>query len=736
VSEDREQLRGVIASLLGPDQAGLGPDQAGLGPDQAGLGPDQALRNEPGLIDSAVRAASSTLERWSRGAPLRRLLGGIERDVLTSPGEWVALEASVGLPGKLAGKAGFMLDDNLVAEVDIGDGPEARAMIRAPSAGLYRVSFKLGPALPSVGHALLQVASTRPVILVDALLLLAGDGRSPPPIAPLLHAMVAADLELAYFDIGEKDSRPAIHEALTAHRLPLGACSSYAAEVAAVESLGVDLARLFGFAAVHRLRGKGVPVCAIVTERFVDQVALLGQIVVLTPDEARRRLDADGFASERVHVQGFLAERAAIDPTTWRLDRATGSQLVMGNSVIAELDNKRARERLFEWIDTARSSIHLQVYIIRSSSFADELVVRLIRRAREGVSVRLMVDALYSDQDVLGRNNPVLLALNAEANVEVLALGPIGSRRDVDVPRLKQRDHRKLVIVDGERALVSGRNAADPYYRSFSEVAIHDQTDHERIPWLDAHVELAGPIVSEVQRCFLSTWIEQGGTPPRDRSVLLPELARAGPIAARLVVHRGLVDANGLAMYESLLESAEHHVYIVNDFPIVSTLERAISRLLTRGIRVELLTGSAATRRADGSLFPAPVHRTLFEHMVKARLEPLMLAGVKVYEFGTPELPTIVARGGRVRAYVHAKMMSVDGRVCSVGSANLDATASFWESEANIVVEDMAFTSALEAELRELIATSFELDHRSDYWLSERAQRAVVSKLWPGSVYG
>jgi phosphatidylserine/phosphatidylglycerophosphate/cardiolipin synthase-like enzyme len=720
VSEDREQreqLRGVIASLLGPDG-------------------DRSPVEQPSLIDTAVRVASSTLERWSRGAPLRRLLGGIERDVLTSPGEWVALEAKVGLSGKLGGTAGFMLDDTLIKEVEIGEGPEVCAMVRAPGPGLYRVSVKLGSAVPLVGHAVLQVAATRPVILVDALLLLGADARTPPAIASLLHALAAADLELAYFDIGEKDSRPAIHEVLTAHQLPMGACSSYAAEVAAVESLGVDLARLFGFAAVHRLRGKGVPVCAIVTERFVDHVALLGPVVVLQPSEAWKRLETDGFAPEREQVERFLAARAASDPMTWRLDQATGSQLVLGNTVTAELDNQRARERLFELIDTANSSIHLQLYIIRPSSFADELVVRLIRRAREGVHVRVMADALYSEQEVLGRTNPLLLALNAEANVEVLALGPIGSRHDVDVHRLKQRDHRKLMIIDGERAIVSGRNAADPYYRGFCEVAIHDQTEHERIPWLDAHVELAGPIVSEVQRAFLTTWDEHGGLPPTDRGMLLPELPRTGPIGARLVVHRGLVDANGLAMYESLLESAEHHVYIVNDFPFVSTLERAISRLLTRGIRVELLTGNAATRRDDGSLFPARVHRTLFEHMVKARLEPLMLAGVKVYEFATPVLPTIVARGGRVRPYVHAKLMSVDGRVCSVGSANLDATASFWESEANIVVEDMAFTSALETQLRELIDRSFALDPRSDYWQSERAQRAVVGKLWPGSVYG
>jgi hypothetical protein len=74
VNEDREQLRGVIAALLEPD---------------GGLEEDHHAEQQPSLLDSAVRAASSTLERWSRGAPLRRLLGGIERDVLTSAGEWV-----------------------------------------------------------------------------------------------------------------------------------------------------------------------------------------------------------------------------------------------------------------------------------------------------------------------------------------------------------------------------------------------------------------------------------------------------------------------------------------------------------------------------------------------------------------------------------------------------------------------------------------------------------------------
>ena len=114
---------------------------------------------------------------------------------------------------------------------------------------------------------------------------------------------------------------------------------------------------------------------------------------------------------------------------------------------------------------------------------------------------------------------------------------------------------------------------------------------------------------------------------------VLPELQPSGSAAGRLVVHRGFTETNGLAMYEAMFDVADDHVYIVNDFPIVAALERAIHRLLAREVSVKLLIGSATARRDDGTFFPAPLHRTLFEYMVKGKLEPLLLAGVEVYEF-------------------------------------------------------------------------------------------------------
>jgi phosphatidylserine/phosphatidylglycerophosphate/cardiolipin synthase-like enzyme len=678
------------------------------------------------MLDAAARSLGASMERWGRNPSLRRLLGGVRRDVLTSPGEQVELSASLGVSAKLGTTARFYIDDAVVAEVPIGNSPEVRTMIRAPSPGIHRVGIKVcndrGEVVSDViGHRLLQVASGRPVVLVDAALFLPRLPDDPTPRT---------------LDIHEKNRDALIHEQVLNQRLPPGAILVYSAEEEELRSLGVDFVAMFASTAIRRLRAKGVPVTTILTERDEEsEESRAERVTLMAPATALSRALAGDFSREIEQAAQLLRDRASTNPLDWRLDQTTESHLVQGNSFHAELDNGKARRRLFAAFDEADSTIHIQFYIVRPSAFAEHLIVKLIQRARAGVKVRFMIDALYSDEEVLGRINPLIQSLRAEDGIEVLAVNPIESHRQVDVSSLKKRDHRKLVIIDGKLAFVSGRNASDEYFYGFDEVPVHDNTRHERIPWLDAHVELSGPLVRDVQETFMHTWDRQGGAPIPPGQDVFPELAAAGSSAGRLVVHRGLAETNGLAMYEAMFDVAEDHVYIVNDFPFVPALERGIYRLLARDVSVKLLTGSATARREDGTFFPAPLHRTLFEYMVKGKLEPLLQAGVEMYEFVPPPSPVNVARGGHVRPYVHAKLVSVDGRVTSIGSANLDATASFWESEANIVVQDAEFASGVEATLQKLIDGSVELDPESEYWKRERAQRAVVATLWPGTFY-
>jgi phosphatidylserine/phosphatidylglycerophosphate/cardiolipin synthase-like enzyme len=86
---------------------------------------------------------------------------------------------------------------------------------------------------------------------------------------------------------------------------------------------------------------------------------------------------------------------------------------------------------------------------------------------------------------------------------------------------------------------------------------------------------------------------------------------------------------------------------------------------------------------------------------------------------------------GAVYPYVHAKLMSVDSAVCAIGSANLDATSSYWETELLLVIEDPVATGRLEARLNDLVATATRVDRSDPAW-RERARRRSWMRRWPG----
>jgi len=116
---------------------------------------------------------------------------------------------------------------------------------------------------------------------------------------------------------------------------------------------------------------------------------------------------------------------------------------------------------------------------------------------------------------------------------------------------------------------------------------------------------------------------------------------------------------------------------------------------------------------------------------VHSRMDPLVAAGGECYEFVVPRQPGWDPAVGGVRPHVHAKAMSADGRVCVVGSANLDVTAAYWESELLLVVEDEAIARGVEARFDELIAYSDRIDPNDPEW-RRRAERRRWMRYWPG----
>lgn len=739
----------ALAGVLRQRGAPAGEEHAGGAP--AGGEHDDGGAAVPSTFEQSVAAVGQALDRWRGAADLARFLSRAGRDQVVGVGETVALGARLDAPLRwVAERVRFFVNGQAVGEAELG-GVEAAALpFRAEVAGCHVVEYEvLGPAGVVLGGrdpqraTRLEVVADAPVAAIDARLLLgdpAAPQREPPPLPWVLTALrrlATRGIVCSWVDFVDEDRTAAIRAALKAHGLRDAAILAHPRSALEFDPLGVDVRAMVRTTTLRRLRAAGVPLVLLAWgDAATAGLPASEEVAGVGPEALAALTNDEGAVDElRARAARFVAARdGAASRLSFRLDQATRTIALDGNSCRVELDNHAARDAVLAALEGARRSIHLQFYIVKPGLFTEHLAVRLIERARAGVEVRLLVDALYSGEQVMGMQNPVLRGLASEPNIALAAFDPIDSYEHVDRVRLKQREHRKLVIVDGERAFVSGRNAADEYYTGFDEVPVHDATPHERIPWLDAHVEVRGPIVAEVERAFAAAWTRGRGAPPPSATVAAPVPA-AGASRARLVLHDGVNDASGLVAYEAIIDAARTHLYLANDFPVTLAIADALRRARSRGVRVVLLTGSALTRRGDGTFLKGPLYRELFEYMSKRRFEPLVRAGVEVREFSPPPSRLVVCRGGRVRPYVHAKVITADGEVASIGSANLDVTASYWEREANLVIEDPAVVAALEARLQAMVDESYRIELGSDYWRREAPQREIVDRLWPEIVY-
>lgn len=407
-----------------------------------------------------------------------------------------------------------------------------------------------------------------------------------------------------------------------------------------------------------------------------------------------------------------------------RLDATTHSRSRPGHLVHFELDNTHARHALLRSIHHARQSIHLQAYIVADDPVTTEIATALHDAADRGVTVRILVDSLYSLHGSFGARNPLLERLANHPRIEVRAFRPIDHLPSLE--EIKQRDHRKLVIIDGTVGVVTGRNLAREYYQGFDEITLSRTTHWRQVPWLDAGVRLEGPAVALINRAFAESWHEAGGKPFE-----VYEPPPTGPTTVRVVNHRGLRDAFTLETYLTLIDTAQDYLFVVNTFPLQFEVQHALLRAVRRGVKVKVLIGNVLPSWGSGTPFTGNVIRELANELVHSRVDALVQAGGEVYEFALPPRPGWDPDLGSIRPHVHAKIVSADGQLCALGSANLDVTAGYWENEALVVVEDPQLTQTLEKVLQQWLAHSWRIHPEDPAWKDRAERRAWLSRHWP-----
>ncbi|HEX6265598.1 MAG TPA: phospholipase D-like domain-containing protein [Burkholderiales bacterium] len=328
-----------------------------------------------------------------------------------------------------------------------------------------------------------------------------------------------------------------------------------------------------------------------------------------------------------------------------------GPQLIAGNRVQALVNGDRIFPDMLAAIRGARRTITFETYIWWSGSVGDEFTRALAERARAGVRVHVIFDAVGA-----GRIDAASVAEMKAAGVQVEKYNPL---RWHSIVRMNNRTHRKLLVVDGRLGYTGGAGIADEWRGDAQD------EDH----WRDTHFRLEGPAVAQMQAAFMENWIEITGKVLHGEEYF-PKLPRAGEHLAQVfIASPGGGGESMQLMYLMSIAAAKRTLrlsaaYFVPDDTEVGTLVAA----LKRGVKVQIIMpghhmDSEIVRRASRASWGA-----------------LLRAGAELYEYQ----PTMY----------HCKVMIVDGRWVSVGSTNFDTRSFSTNDEANLNVYDRDFALA------------------------------------------
>lgn len=346
---------------------------------------------------------------------------------------------------------------------------------------------------------------------------------------------------------------------------------------------------------------------------------------------------------------------------------ATGLMPTSGNSVLLLAENEQAFSNIGEALRAAKKSIWAEYYLIRNDETGHRFLEILAAKAREGLEVRLLYDAVGS----MGLDAARLRAIEAAGGkVEAfLPLNPLRRRWSVHL-----RNHRKMIIVDGEIGFTGGMNVGNEYSGRFRRRG--DRIFH------DTHLALRGPAVGELAQIFAEDWTFATEEPLKPTPAPPPV---AGDSSLVAVVPSGPDqehNANAL-VYFSGIASARERVYLASPYFVPDdATQKALISAAMRGVDVRVLvpakSDTALVRAAARSYYPA-----------------LVRGGVRVYEY----LPTML----------HAKTMMVDNRWGMVGSANLDVRSFGLNFELGALVADPGFAEKLNQSFQKDLQDSREI---------------------------
>lgn len=350
--------------------------------------------------------------------------------------------------------------------------------------------------------------------------------------------------------------------------------------------------------------------------------------------------------------------------------RRKGVSFSHDNSVTLLTTGQEKFDDLFKAIDQARSSIHLEYFNFRNDSINEELIRHLAAKAKDGVEVRAVFDGFGNASNNRPMKKRHLKAIR-EKGIEIYEFKPM------EFPWLHDlfnRDHRKIVIIDGKIAYTGGMNVADYYIKGTKVVG----------SWHDMHCRIEGDEVNTLQKIFLRMWLLASGKNVHGAKYyrgitgadyikgLKPDTCRSAGKKMVGIINREPHVTKDIIRYFYLcaINDAKDSIKLINPyFTLSHALKKALCNAVKRGVKVEILLSvkSDIPLTPDCGFYNA--HRLMKDGCT-----------VWMYEPG----------------FHHTKIIMVDGQFCTVGSANLNARSLRWDREENAVILDACTTHELD----------------------------------------
>ena len=352
-------------------------------------------------------------------------------------------------------------------------------------------------------------------------------------------------------------------------------------------------------------------------------------------------------------------------------EAATGVPLIAGNKITLLFDGPATMRAMMDAARGAKNTINLETYIFDQDEIGLQFADILIEKQKQGVTVNV----LYDSVGTIGTPKEFFDRMR-NAGISLIAFNPVNPAKRLGKWELNNRDHRKIMIVDGRVAFTGGLNISSTYANSsfFRSRRPPSKVDAEDVGWRDTHIKVEGPAVASLQYHFINAWIQQeaGELPPRE---YFPKLAPVGDKVVRVLASEPGRDSEIYKSYVVAIQEAKKSIHITSAYFVPDPqIVEELSAAARRGVDVKLI-------------LPGVTDHGLVFHAGRAFYDELLKNGVKIYELQI--------------AVLHAKAAVIDGTWSTVGSANIDRRSFLHNYELNVVILDPAFGMEMESAFNE-----------------------------------